>query len=221
MRLAYAQHVYKAQGLTVDRAFVLTVGWQTDRERAYVALTRARESTEVFVSRDDLGEEGLDDGAIERLGERMAESHAQAASVSREECPVRDRASEKEAVQTIDSTATTIDGPSQSPASLRRAARARAGTRRAAERSHRPSRCQPRHARARAGDAPSRRRPTARATRRSATASAGESEAPVRESEAVGCCASRASVKRSSSTIGPSWRARAASLDGMPATALG
>ena len=43
VRLAYAQHVYKAQGATVDRALVLTGGWQTDRESAYVALTRARE----------------------------------------------------------------------------------------------------------------------------------------------------------------------------------
>ncbi len=110
LRLAYAQHVYKAQGLTVDRAFVLTGGWQTDRERAYVALTRARESTEVFVSRDELGEEGLDDGAIERLGERIAVSHAQRASVSKESCPDRGPASEKDAVrsigrnQTVDST---------------------------------------------------------------------------------------------------------------------
>lgn len=38
-----AQHVYKAQGLTAERALVLTGGWQTDRERAYVALTRALE----------------------------------------------------------------------------------------------------------------------------------------------------------------------------------
>lgn len=40
-RLAYAQHVYKAQGATVQQAFVLTGGWQTDRERSYVALSRA------------------------------------------------------------------------------------------------------------------------------------------------------------------------------------
>ncbi len=82
---AYAQHVYKAQGRTVDRAFVLTGGWQTDRERAYVALTRARERTDIYVSREDLGEQGMDAGAIERLGEAMAESHAQEASVSQSE----------------------------------------------------------------------------------------------------------------------------------------
>ena len=66
---------------------MLIGGWQTDRERAYVALTRARDRTDVYVSRDDLGEEGLDEGAIERLAERMAaesrpagERHARAAS---------------------------------------------------------------------------------------------------------------------------------------------
>jgi hypothetical protein len=82
LRLSYAQHVYKAQGRTVDRAFVLTGGWQTDREHAYVALTRARERTDLYVSREDLGEQGMDTGAIERLGEAMAESHAQQASVT-------------------------------------------------------------------------------------------------------------------------------------------
>jgi conjugative relaxase-like TrwC/TraI family protein len=82
LRLAYAQHLYKAQGRTVDRSFVLTGGWQTDRERAYVALTRAQERTDVFLSREDLGEQGMDTGAIERLGEVMAESRAQEASVA-------------------------------------------------------------------------------------------------------------------------------------------
>ena len=64
-----------------DRAFVLTGGWQTDRERAYVALTRARERTDIYVSREDLGEQGMDAGAIERLAEAMAESHAQEPSI--------------------------------------------------------------------------------------------------------------------------------------------
>jgi conjugative relaxase-like TrwC/TraI family protein len=82
LRLSYAQHVYKAQGRTVDRAFVLTGGWQTDRERAYVALTRAQARTDIYVSREDLGQQGMDAGAIERLGEAMAESHAQRASIT-------------------------------------------------------------------------------------------------------------------------------------------
>jgi conjugative relaxase-like TrwC/TraI family protein len=82
VRLAYAQHLYKAQGRTVDRAFVLTGGWQTDRERAYVALTRAQERTDIYVSRENLGEQGMDAGAIERLGEAMAESRAQVACIA-------------------------------------------------------------------------------------------------------------------------------------------
>jgi conjugative relaxase-like TrwC/TraI family protein len=82
LRLAYAQHVYKAQGLTVQQAFVLTGGWQTDRERSYVALSRAQERTDIYVSREDLGEQGMDAGAIERLGEAMSESHAKQASIA-------------------------------------------------------------------------------------------------------------------------------------------
>jgi len=87
VRLAYAQHVYKAQGATVDRALVLTGGWQTDRESAYVAVTRARERTDLYVSREDLGEDGMDDGAIQRLSERIAVSRAQRASITQAESP--------------------------------------------------------------------------------------------------------------------------------------
>jgi ATP-dependent exoDNAse (exonuclease V) alpha subunit len=85
VRLAYAQHVYKAQGLTTDRAMVLMGGWQSDRERAYVALSRARERTDVYVSREDLGHEGVDADLVTRLADRVAVSHAQQASVTREE----------------------------------------------------------------------------------------------------------------------------------------
>jgi ATP-dependent exoDNAse (exonuclease V) alpha subunit len=93
--LAYAQHLYKAQGSTVERSQVLIGGWQTDREGAYVALSRARESTDIHVSREDLGEQGMDLGAIERLGDRMRESRAQEASVAKER---EDREIEREAM---------------------------------------------------------------------------------------------------------------------------
>lgn len=83
LRLSYAQHVYKAQGLTADRTFVLTGGWQTDRERAYVALSRAREQTDIYTAREDLGHQGIDSDAIDRLANRISESHAQQASVTR------------------------------------------------------------------------------------------------------------------------------------------
>jgi hypothetical protein len=74
--------VYKAQGRTVDQAFVLTGGWQTDRERAYVALTRARDRTDIYVSGEDLGEQGTDAGAIERFADAIARSHAQQPSIA-------------------------------------------------------------------------------------------------------------------------------------------
>jgi len=76
---------------------VLTGGWQTDREHAYVAVSRAQERTDIYVSREDLGEQGMDAGAIERLGEAMAESHAQQASITlpeRQEMPDMERESE-------------------------------------------------------------------------------------------------------------------------------
>jgi conjugative relaxase-like TrwC/TraI family protein len=85
LRLAYAQHVYKAQGLTTDRSLVLTGGWQTDRETSYVALTRARERTDIYTSREDLGHQGIDSDAISRLAERASKSNAQQASVTRAE----------------------------------------------------------------------------------------------------------------------------------------
>jgi conjugative relaxase-like TrwC/TraI family protein len=85
LRLAYAQHVYKAQGLTSDRSLVLTGGWQTDREHVYVALTRAREQTNIYTSREDLGHQGIDTDAINRLAQRANTSNAQHASISRQD----------------------------------------------------------------------------------------------------------------------------------------
>lgn len=82
LRLGYAQHVYKAQGLTVDRAHALIGDWQTDRERAYVAVSRSRERTDIYAAREDLGEQGLDAGAIQRLVEAIADSHAQQPSIA-------------------------------------------------------------------------------------------------------------------------------------------
>ncbi|MHB1538379.1 MAG: hypothetical protein ACYCUM_07490 [Solirubrobacteraceae bacterium] len=87
LKLAYAQHVYKAQGLTCQRAFVLTGGWQTDREHAYVALTRARQRTDIHLARTDIGEDTLDHNAIDRLADTIARSNAQQASLSREPRP--------------------------------------------------------------------------------------------------------------------------------------
>jgi ATP-dependent exoDNAse (exonuclease V) alpha subunit len=99
LRLAYAQHVYKAQGLTTDRALTMLGGWQTDRERAYVALTRAREQTHIYAAREDLGHQGLDTEHIQRLAQNMSESHAQEASIARQAASVEcDRAAGREQI---------------------------------------------------------------------------------------------------------------------------
>lgn len=94
--LSYARHLYKAQGITAESAEVLIGGWQSDRESAYVALSRARERTQIYVSREDLGEAGMDLGAIERLGDRIRESHAQEASIAKN---TQERSAERQALQ--------------------------------------------------------------------------------------------------------------------------
>ncbi|MBL8812272.1 MAG: relaxase domain-containing protein [Planctomycetaceae bacterium] len=53
--LGYAFTTHKGQGTTVEHAYVLAGGFQTDREMLYVQATRARWSTHFFLSRDDAG----------------------------------------------------------------------------------------------------------------------------------------------------------------------
>jgi ATP-dependent exoDNAse (exonuclease V) alpha subunit len=87
LRLGYAQHIHRAQGQTVTRALVLTGGWQTAKEPAYVEASRAREGTDWFIAREDLGIEGNDAQRIERLARSMRESRAQTPSLSYPELP--------------------------------------------------------------------------------------------------------------------------------------
>jgi conjugative relaxase-like TrwC/TraI family protein len=83
LSLRYAVHIVKAQGITAERSGIMTGGWQTDREHVYTELTRAREETQIYVSREDLGEQGFDTGAMERLADRMQRSRAQEASITK------------------------------------------------------------------------------------------------------------------------------------------
>jgi conjugative relaxase-like TrwC/TraI family protein len=85
LRLAYAQHVYRQQGATVDRAVVLTGGWQTSKETAYVQATRARHGTDWHLARDQLGEEGRDPDRITRLAQRMSHSRSHTPSIAYQE----------------------------------------------------------------------------------------------------------------------------------------
>jgi ATP-dependent exoDNAse (exonuclease V) alpha subunit len=82
LRLSYAQHLYRQQGATVDRAVVVTGGWQTSQEGAYVQASRAREGTDWHVAREDLGTEGKDAERVSRLAGLMRASRGQVASLA-------------------------------------------------------------------------------------------------------------------------------------------
>ena len=90
VRLGYAQHIHRAQGATVTRTLVVTGGWQTSKEPAYVEASRARQGTEWYVSRQDLGVEGHDTDRIARLAQNMRRSHAQTPSLAHPELADRD-----------------------------------------------------------------------------------------------------------------------------------
>jgi hypothetical protein len=66
------------------RAVVLTGGWQTSKETAYVQATRARHGTDWHLARDQLGE---DPDRITRLAQRMSNSRLQAPSIDYRELP--------------------------------------------------------------------------------------------------------------------------------------
>jgi len=87
VRLGYAQHIHRAQGATVTRTLVVTGGWQTSKEPAYVEASRARQGTTWFVNREDLGTEGHDTDRIQRLAQNMRRSHAQTPSLAHPELP--------------------------------------------------------------------------------------------------------------------------------------
>lgn len=87
VRLGYAQHIHRAQGATVTRTLVVTGGWQTSKEPAYVEASRARRGTDWFLAREDLGVEGQDSERIARLAQRMSDSRAQVPSLAYAELP--------------------------------------------------------------------------------------------------------------------------------------
>jgi conjugative relaxase-like TrwC/TraI family protein len=82
VRLGYATHIHRAQGATVTRTLVVTGGWQTSKENAYVQASRAREGTDWYVNRQDLGEHGHDTQRIKRLARDMSRSHTQTPSLA-------------------------------------------------------------------------------------------------------------------------------------------
>jgi conjugative relaxase-like TrwC/TraI family protein len=87
LRLGYASHIHRAQGATVSRTLIVTGGWQTSKEPAYVEASRAREGTDWYVNRQDLGEHGHDSDRIKRLARDMSRSRTQTPSLARSERP--------------------------------------------------------------------------------------------------------------------------------------
>jgi conjugative relaxase-like TrwC/TraI family protein len=79
LTLGYATHVYKAQGATVDRVYVIAGGWQTHRESLYVAMTRSRLGARLFVDRETLGQ-ATDADALVTLTRRGRMSRAKTAA---------------------------------------------------------------------------------------------------------------------------------------------
>src|SRR5204863_2231816 len=65
---------------TVRRSYVLAGGWQTDREGLYVAVSRSREGTRLFVDRESLGHDA-DVDALAELVRRGGQSRAKTAAV--------------------------------------------------------------------------------------------------------------------------------------------
>jgi ATP-dependent exoDNAse (exonuclease V) alpha subunit len=87
LRLGYAQHIHRAQGATVTRTLVVTGGWQTSKEPAYVEASRARHGTDWYVNRTELGAEGHDTDRIERFAANMRRSRRQTPSLEHQEIP--------------------------------------------------------------------------------------------------------------------------------------
>ncbi len=91
LRLGYASHIHRAQGATVTRTLVVTGGWQTSKEPAYVEASRARQGTDWYVNRDDLGTDGHDAARIKRLARDMGRSRIQTPSLAHPEPPGYER----------------------------------------------------------------------------------------------------------------------------------
>jgi hypothetical protein len=67
------------------RPVVVTGGWQTSKESAYVQASRAREATEWFLARDALGSDGQDERRVYQLAGKMRTSRAHTPSLEHRE----------------------------------------------------------------------------------------------------------------------------------------
>ena len=57
IRLGYCVTTHKAQGATVENAYVFSYGTMTDAQMAYVQASRARDETRIYTTKDEAGPE--------------------------------------------------------------------------------------------------------------------------------------------------------------------
>jgi len=79
--LHYASHVFKAQGATVDRAYIVAGGWQTSRETLYVACSRSRHGSHLYLDRETL-ENDINAEALAVAGRRASTRRAKVAALT-------------------------------------------------------------------------------------------------------------------------------------------
>ena len=68
LQLGYAVTTHKAQGITIDRAYILAGGMMQDRELSYVQMSRSREKTKIYIDRAEVGD------TIADLSKQMSKS---------------------------------------------------------------------------------------------------------------------------------------------------
>ncbi|MBJ7610885.1 MAG: relaxase domain-containing protein, partial [Candidatus Dormibacteraeota bacterium] len=96
LELAYARHVYKAQGMTTEVANI-AIGPQTSQQRLYVMASRSRESTHVHAVRAEVEELGADAEVLEPAAELTASelaSRVEARQAAAEEATIREIAAQ-------------------------------------------------------------------------------------------------------------------------------
>jgi ATP-dependent exoDNAse (exonuclease V) alpha subunit len=106
----YAATVYKAQGSTVDRAYLLATP-HYDRHATYVALSRHRESATVFYAAEDFGAEAGQDVDRQRVRERFMNSLSRA----RPKEMVHDYLDRESTSESITDRATAVSGLEPQP----------------------------------------------------------------------------------------------------------
>jgi conjugative relaxase-like TrwC/TraI family protein len=79
IRLAYVQHPFPSQGQTTDTAHLIA-GEHATQEGSYVALTRARERTDIYASSDTLAIDEVDDRLL-ALADSIGQSEDETPSI--------------------------------------------------------------------------------------------------------------------------------------------